>query len=105
AKHGVFAREACGKCGRLLGAVRFTRRGEAGEWCSRECRGEQPAMLKPGRPRKYRNGRERRAAKTCQQRTYRSVLCGGKNCLQLARNKPLTGVKMGSLDYPLTPPA
>jgi hypothetical protein len=38
--HGVFARECCDKCGRLLGAVRFTRQGEAGEWCSRECRGD-----------------------------------------------------------------
>jgi hypothetical protein len=38
AEHGVFAREICDKCGRVLGAVRFTRRGDAGVWCSRECR-------------------------------------------------------------------
>ena len=31
AKHGVFVREACDKCGRLLGAVRYTRRFETGE--------------------------------------------------------------------------
>jgi len=36
--HGVFARDYCDRCGRVLGAVRFTRNGEAGEWCSRECR-------------------------------------------------------------------
>jgi hypothetical protein len=38
AKHGIFAREICDKCGAVLGAVRFTRRDEAGTWCSRECR-------------------------------------------------------------------
>jgi hypothetical protein len=38
AKHGVYAREICEKCRAILGAVRFTRKGEAGEWCSRECR-------------------------------------------------------------------
>jgi hypothetical protein len=38
AKHGVFAREICDKCGAVLGAVRFTRRDEVGVWCSRECR-------------------------------------------------------------------
>jgi len=72
AKHGVFVRYACDKCGRLLGAVRYMRRLETGEWCSRECRGQWPAVLKTGRPRKYRNGKERRAAKTRQQQNYRS---------------------------------
>jgi hypothetical protein len=38
AKHGMFAREICDKCGRVLGAARFTRRSDAGVWCSRECR-------------------------------------------------------------------
>jgi hypothetical protein len=38
AKYGAFAREICDKCGVVLGAVRFARRGDAGVWCSRECR-------------------------------------------------------------------
>jgi hypothetical protein len=38
AKHGVYAREICDKCGAVLGAVRFTRKDESGVWCSRECR-------------------------------------------------------------------
>jgi hypothetical protein len=38
AKYGCFAREICDTCGAVLGAVRFTRKGKAGEWCSRECR-------------------------------------------------------------------
>ena len=38
AKYGCFAREICDTCGIVLGAVRFTRKGEASDWCSRECR-------------------------------------------------------------------
>jgi hypothetical protein len=72
-RHGVFAREICDKCGTVLGAVRFTRKDESGVWCSRECRGdgERRATRKNGRPVKYRNGEECRAAKTRQQRNYR----------------------------------
>jgi hypothetical protein len=29
---------ACDKCGKLLGSVRWTCRGELGEWCSAQCR-------------------------------------------------------------------
>jgi hypothetical protein len=43
AKHGVYAREICEKCRAILGAVRFTRKCEAGEWCSRECRDGEKA--------------------------------------------------------------
>jgi hypothetical protein len=39
AERGLCVSEACDKCGRLLGAVRFARGGESGVWCSRECRG------------------------------------------------------------------
>jgi len=38
AKRGVFTREACEKCGQLLGWVRYSLHDESGEWCSRECR-------------------------------------------------------------------
>jgi len=37
-KHGAYITEACDGCGKILGHVRFTRYGEAGEWCSRLCR-------------------------------------------------------------------
>lgn len=33
-----YVMEICDKCGQLLGPVRFTRHGESGVWCSRECR-------------------------------------------------------------------
>jgi hypothetical protein len=74
ANYGCFAREICDKCGIVLGAVRFTRYGESEAYCSRECRGDacRSATLRPGRPRKYKTGRERRAAKTRQQQSYRS---------------------------------
>jgi hypothetical protein len=38
AKHGLYVTEACDRCGKLLGPVRFTRSGESGKWCSRLCR-------------------------------------------------------------------
>ena len=68
ASHGVFVRDYCDRCGRLLGAVRYTRRGEAGEWCSRECRGDsqREVVRKGGRPRKYRNKRARAEAERLQ---------------------------------------
>lgn len=37
-RFGCYANESCDKCGRLLGPVRYTRSGENGAWCSRECR-------------------------------------------------------------------
>jgi hypothetical protein len=37
-ERAIWITNACDKCGQLLGAVRWTRRGEAGEWCSAECR-------------------------------------------------------------------
>ncbi len=74
ANYGCFAREICDKCGAVLGAVCFTRYGETGMYCSRECRGDaqRSATLRSGRPRKYKTERERRAAKTRQQQVYRS---------------------------------
>jgi hypothetical protein len=73
ANYGFFAREICDTCGIVLGAVRFTRHGVSEVYCSRECRGDahRSATRRPGRPRKYRTDRERRAAKTRQERFYR----------------------------------
>lgn len=46
---GIHVKEYCDKCGQLLGAVRYTRRGELGEWCSRECRGVTAASERGAR--------------------------------------------------------
>jgi hypothetical protein len=72
--YGFFAREICDKCGIVLGVVRFTRHNASEVHCSRECRGdaERSTTHRRGRPRKYKSERERRAAKTRQQRVYRS---------------------------------
>jgi hypothetical protein len=37
-ERGIWITEACNQCGQLLGSVRWTRRGEPGEWCSIACR-------------------------------------------------------------------
>jgi hypothetical protein len=38
ASSGNYATEICDRCGQLLGCLRWTRRGETGEWCSQTCR-------------------------------------------------------------------
>jgi hypothetical protein len=72
-ERSVWVTEACDKCGRLLGSVRWTRRGELGEWCSAECRDGIRAAVMPlgsvcrkrigarpaGRPRKHADNAEK----------------------------------------------
>jgi hypothetical protein len=43
----IYVIEACDRCGRLLGPVRFTHAGDSGVWCSRQCRDGAHAHL-PG---------------------------------------------------------
>jgi len=105
AKYGTFAYEICERCGAVLGAVRFTRKDVSAVWCSRACRGDvhKATSLRPGRPRKYENGEERRAAKTRQQRIYRLRPGVEKTPSQVAGNKELTGAKNGPLAVPPYP--
>jgi hypothetical protein len=42
----IWITDACNKCGQLLGAVRWIRRGEPGEWCSELCRDDATAAAK-----------------------------------------------------------
>ena len=67
ARRGIYLTEACDACGALLGAVRYTRRGESGAWCSAKCRDGAEAIAdgvkrRSGRPRKYESESERMAA-------------------------------------------
>jgi hypothetical protein len=105
AKHGVFALSACDRCGAILGAVRYTRRGDAGEWCSAACRGdgERQVVRRGGRPRKYRSAEDSRSAKTAQQRGYRRVAVWKKLPRSLAETKDLQTQKAPPSHYPLTP--
>jgi hypothetical protein len=70
-ERGIYVTECCDKCGQLLGAVRYTRRGDSGVWCSRECRGdaERPVIRKGGRPRQHKSNAAR-------QRAYRDRILG-----------------------------
>ena len=106
AKHGSYVKECCDKCGQILGAVRFTRRGDSGVWCSRQCRGDvaQQAPRRMGRPRKYRNGEERRAAKARQQRNYRLRPGVEKSLCIPSETKDLQAHKTPLSHYPLTRP-
>lgn len=66
----IIANEACDACGAILGCVRFTRRGESGEWCSRQCRDgkaqaaelEARRAARAGRPRKHNDNAEKQRA-------------------------------------------
>jgi hypothetical protein len=104
---GVWATAACDRCGNVIGAVRWTRRGEPGEWCSELCRDGDRAERKSrlgGRPRKYRTEQERRNAKTEQQRDYRhGVLSVEKTPSQVCTNKELANAKNASLASPPYP--
>ena len=74
---GNYLKEACDRCGKPLAEVRYTRRGEPGEWCSKICRDGVEAghtRRRGGRPQKYRNERERREAHAGQQREHRERL-------------------------------
>ena len=107
-QHGCWVNEACDKCGQALGAVRYTRRGEDGVFCSRECRGivEQPAIRKGGRPRKYLSDAEK-------QKAYRQALRNPnaeipsvtKPPCSLAKTKDLQAQKQPLSHHPLTRPS
>jgi hypothetical protein len=56
-RFGVYANEACDKCGRPLDYVRYTRKDEAGMWCSRVCRDGQEAAERYKATRKKVVGR------------------------------------------------
>lgn len=77
-EHGMYVTEACDKCGKLLGCVRYTHRRQTGEWCSELCRDgpiesgqARQTRRKGGRPPKYRNDGERRRANAAYQREFR----------------------------------
>jgi hypothetical protein len=105
AKHGCYVTEVCDKCGQLLGHVRYTRKGDGGVWCSRECRGDvdHAATRHGGRPRKYRTTREAHAAKAELQRLRRNSPNEAKTPSNLFGNKGLASAKSASLVVPPYP--
>lgn len=100
AKRGIYVKECCGRCGRLLGPVSYTRKGEDGVWCSRECRGDVQRQAIPmgGRPRKHETGADR-------QRAYRGRVLGvTKPSRSFAETKELQAQKSPLSTTPLTRP-
>ena len=95
-RFGCYVKDVCDKCGQILGPVRYTRRGEAGEWCSSECRGdaERPVIRRGGRPRKYKTNAER-------QRVYRHSLSVTKPPRSFAETKDLQAQKLPLSHTPL----
>jgi len=99
-EHGSWVNEACDKCGAILGPVRYTRRGEEGEWCSRECRDGDKAIT-PGRCCGCGASLQgkRRGAKwcsdTCRDRVNHSVLDSPNKGGTPAHSKGLTGGGIG----------
>lgn len=109
-KYGAFADSICNRCGLILGPVRFTRQGESGEWCSRECRGDGPqrSIRKGGRPRKYQTEDARRRAERLQnahrQKVFRRrVQRNGKPSCCITKTKDLQAQKSPLSHYPITP--
>jgi len=99
-EYGVYATEACDRCGRVLGVVRFTRAGDSGVWCSRKCRGDSESqgqkIHKGGRPKKYKDDRARKNAHAQRQREFRLRSSVTKTCQQPNANKGLTGAILAS---------
>jgi len=81
--HGVYVAEVCDRCGQILGHVRYTRRNESGEWCSRACR--DGVDRNPGLCRgcgTSLEGKRRRAIycdRTCRMRTVRKQVRNSTN--------------------------
>jgi hypothetical protein len=93
-RFGVYTGECGDRCGQILGPVRFTRRGEAGDWCSRECRDGREAHT-PGTckhchaqlPKSKRRGTAF-CDDACKQAAHRS-----KTAVQTARARKLSVTK------------
>lgn len=103
---GIYVTNACDRCGKLLGSVRWTRKDEPGEWCSRECRdGKVEAQArqarisaKAGRPRLKlsASGRIERRKQQIREAVRRHRLGVIKNWQQLTDTAPLAGAILGS---------
>jgi hypothetical protein len=98
-ERGIWITNACDRCGQLLGAIRWRRKDEEGEWCSAECR-DGKARKAPvavtrevvrskrigtraaGRPKQHANNAEK-----C--RSYRER----RNSVAVTRNTPSQRLK------------
>ena len=104
-RYGVYATSACDRCGKILGPVRFTKKDDPGEWCSRVCRGGVEHEITYGKCSgcgvSLAGGRKRRlyCGDACRKRPRRKI-----NPESHIQNKGLVGVFSTPLDYPLNLP-
>jgi len=103
AEHCWYVTEACDRCGKLLGCVRYTRRGEPGEWCSELCRDGSAEVhtrqaRRVGRPRLKLSakGRVLRRRKQVREAAQRHRLRVIKNGRQPIEAKPVTDAILSS---------
>lgn len=94
-KYGSYVTEICDACGKGIGPVRFTRRGDPGVWCSRECRDGADAR-EPGTCRHCRSrlpAGKKRGALFCDDACRKAAQRGKGNqqtpvTTELSRTKP-----------------
>jgi hypothetical protein len=113
-EHGVCANEACDACGKVLGAVRYKRRGEPGEWCSKVCRdgtgaGESRQLRRAGRPRlqlsaQIRTARRRMQIREAVRRHRLSVIKNGLQGADSMQVADAQNVPHVVKDIPAPPP-
>ena len=88
ADRGIFVSDDCDGCGQLLGAVRYTRQGEQGQWCSKECRGDAERTAVRGLVRrKHATLEDRLAGRRAKAAARQERLRLRKASLQLAQNQ------------------
>ena len=103
-KFGCYLTEGCDKCGKLLGPVRYTRKGEVGVSCSRECRGDAERPVRGLVQRKHATLEDRVAGRRAKAAARQERLRLRKTGLQLAQNQQDTCVTFGlSRTKPLKP--
>jgi flavoprotein len=106
---GCRVTEACNRCGKLLGAVRFTYAGDSGAWCSRTCKDGVAHRL--GRCRgcdAVLTGKRRGAiycGRTCRMRVVRRDVQDSPIIINMPiQNAGLTDTKIGSGYHPTRRP-
>jgi hypothetical protein len=85
---GIWVAEACDKCGQLLGSVRWTRKDNLGEWCSKVCRDGVAA----GAPKSNLNGCLE-CGVTLDGKRSDSRFCSATHKKRYQRRKPSTTVQ------------
>jgi hypothetical protein len=96
-KHGVCVTEACDKCGKILRAIRYTRQGQSGEWCSRLCRDGVERKAGACRGCGVDLNGKRKGALFC------SDACRMRQRVQDRRNNPKTPIEKSGLTDAILP--